>query len=125
MAIIVKEAAKGNAPNTGAPGPTPAPTRPAPPDMVTNPRAPHGTGYGTNQDAGPASIEPGTTRASALAANMRASVDDDGCLDRIQKNGTRMDDSINTQLRKVAADPYPTTFGCEGAKPGPKIPGAK
>jgi hypothetical protein len=94
--------AKGNAPDTGSPGPTPAPTRPAAPDVISRPRAATPAGYGMNSDAGPVSVAPGTTRQSPLADNLRASVDDDGVLDRVQREGTaRRDDSITSQLRSI------------------------
>src|ERR1700731_1274588 len=95
--------AKGNAPDTGSPGPPPAPTRPAAPDVISHPRAGIAAGfYGGNADSGPVSLVPGTTRQSPLADNLRASVDDSGELDRIQREGTaRQDSSIAGQLRTI------------------------
>lgn len=95
--------AKGNGPNTGAPGPTPAPTRPAAPDVISAPRHATAAGYGMNSDAGPVSLAPGQQRRSPLAENLKASVDDDGCLDRVIREGTaRVDNSITGQLRSIA-----------------------
>jgi len=95
--------AKGDGPNTASPGPTPAPTRPIAPDVISAPRKATAAGYGMNSDNGPVSLAPGTTRQSPLADNLRASVDDDGVLDRVQREGTaRQDDSVTGQLRKIA-----------------------
>ena len=103
MAIIVKKAAKGDGPNTGmAKQP-----RPAAPDQISKIRAPSAQGYGMNDGASnPSSVPPdkiAQTR-SPLAANLAASVDDDGALDRVIKEGTtKQADSITGQLRKIAA----------------------
>jgi hypothetical protein len=115
----VKGAAPGDAPNTGAPGPTPAPTRPAAPDVISRPRQATPAGYGMNSDAGPVSLAPGVTRQSPLADNLRASVDDDGVLDHVQQFGTaRRDDSITGQLRKIADGNVPTSYGMKDANTG-------
>jgi len=58
--------AKGNAPNTGAPGRTPAP------DNISAPRAAH-SGYGQNSYAGPSSLthlDDANAGRSALGLNM-------------------------------------------------------
>jgi hypothetical protein len=119
--------AKGNAPDTGSPGPTPAPTRPAAPDVISAPRRATAAGYGMNSDSGPVSLSPGMTRQSPLADNLRASVDDDGVLDRVQRQGTaRVDDSITSQLRSIGDKNVPDHPAMASARsrqptyPGPK-----
>jgi hypothetical protein len=116
MAVQVK--AKGNAPATGMPK-TPAP------DAISAPRRGAGQGYGANGPTGNnPSVEPGKSITSPLAANLKASVDDDGVLDRVIKQGTaRQDDSVTGQLRKIADSNVPTHPHMSGAKPGPKVPG--
>jgi hypothetical protein len=120
--------ADGNAPNTGAPGPTPAPVRPAAPDVISRPRAPIGAGYGMSGGAeNPSSIAPGTKLESAMAANLRASVDDDGLLDRIQRQGSGRGviadvDLQSPQTRDVSKQPYPIAHGMKGASAGPQVP---
>ena len=124
----VKGAAPGDAPNTGAPGPTPAPVRPVAPDVISHPRAPIGAGYGQSGGSeNPSSINPGTKLESAMAANLRASVDDDGLLDRIQRLGSGRGviadvDLQSPQTRDVSKDPYPLAHGMKGASAGPKVP---
>src|SRR5579864_8112205 len=103
--------AAGNAPtNTGAPGPTPAPTRPAAPDVISAPR--HGTpaGYGMNSDAGPVSLAPGLQRLSPLATNMVATRDDPA-LAAVISGKPIGNDGPTGQERPIDPTPYPTTHG--------------
>jgi hypothetical protein len=96
--------ATGNAPNTGAPGPTPAPTRPLAPDLISRIRDPQeGARYGQNSGAeNPSSIDPGQQLLSPLAANLKSSVHDDA-IDRVIAEGTaRQDDFITGQLRAIS-----------------------
>jgi hypothetical protein len=107
MAIKVKTTAAGNGPATGMQK-TPAPTRPAAPDEVTAIRAPTRAGYGMNGDTSRSNTNPGEQNKSILARNMEASVDDDGALERITRQGTaRVDDSISGQLRTIAKGNVP------------------
>ena len=62
----------------------------------------------------------GQTVTSSLADNMRASVDDDGVLDTIQKNGIRS--QLGWQMRDIAAKNVPTHPQMKGASAGPKVP---
>lgn len=111
MATQVKTNASGNASNTGAPGPTPASAKkvvPQAPDQVTFVRRPSPSGYGMNGPQ-PSSINPGQQMISPLAANLKATVDDDGALDTViargtAKSATFLDDS---QLRQIAAKNVP------------------
>ncbi len=105
MAVQVK--AKGNGPATGMQK-TPAPTRPAAPDEVTAIRAPTRAGLGMNGDTSRSNTNPGEQVKSILARNLEASVDDDGALDRIVREGTaRVDDTITGQLRTIAKGNVP------------------
>ena len=70
--------------------------------------------------SGASSVDPGQTVTSPLADNMRASVDDDGVLDTIQKNGIRSD--LGWQMRDIAAKNVPTHPQMKGASAGPKVP---
>jgi hypothetical protein len=116
--MAVQTKAKGNAPATGMQK-TPAP------DAVSQPRSGAGQGYGANGPVGNSpSVAPGKAVISPLGANLKSSVDDDGVLDRIIRDGTaRQDESVTGQLRKIAAGNVPTHPGATGAKPGPKVPG--
>jgi hypothetical protein len=132
MAIIVhkhkggkvKGAAPGDAPNTGAPGFTPPPTKPVAPDVISRPRAPIGAGYGMSGGAeNPSSINAGTKLESPMASNLRASVDDDGLLDRLQRQGSTRGviadvDLQSPQTRDVSKEPYPTAHGMKPANVG-------
>jgi hypothetical protein len=114
--------AKGNAPNTGAPGPTPAPTRPSAPDVISAPRKGTAAGYGMNSDAGPVAIAPGATRQSPLADNLRASVDDDGVLDRVQRDGTARP-APDWQTRTVSDKGNPAAHGMASRQSNSGSPG--
>lgn len=98
----VKTNAKGNAPG-GGPIKTPGPTRPAAPDVISQARL-GGDGYGQNSGRNnPSSVPPGQQRLSPLAANLKASVDDDGVLDHIIASGTaRQDTTVTGQLRSIS-----------------------
>lgn len=124
MAKQVQTSAPGNEPATGMPH-TPAPVKPArpiAPDLATNPRALTPQSYSQN---GPhlndSSIPPGTQRMSALAANMRATVDDP-VLDIIQSRGLNTatdiapNPQLNWQIEKVAAKNVKDAFGMESAR---------
>lgn len=105
--MAVQAKAKGNGPATGMQK-TPAPLRPAAPDEVTAIRAPTKPGYGMNGDTSRSNTSPGEQTKSILARNMEASVDDDGALDRITREGTaKVDDSISGQLRTIAKGNVP------------------
>jgi hypothetical protein len=95
--MAVQAKAKGNGPATGMQK-TPAP------DAISTPRSGTGQGYATNGPVGNASsVEPGKRVLSPLAQNLESSVDDDGVLSRVIREGTaRQDDSITSQLRKIA-----------------------
>jgi hypothetical protein len=87
---------------------TPAPTRPAAPDEVTAVRAPTRPGYGMDGDTSRSNTSPGETVKSILARNLEASVDDDGALARIEREGTaKQDDSVSGQLRTIAKGNVP------------------
>jgi hypothetical protein len=131
MAYQVKTPAKGDAPNTGSPGPTPAPRAKAPaaPDSVSKLRAPStGNGYGQNGFAGRSSINPGEQELSPLAANLKATVDDDGALDAVIARGAKMADS-NFETRSESDVSYPPAHGMKhrtanDGSPGDKVPGS-
>jgi hypothetical protein len=109
--MAIKVAAKGNGPNTGAPGFTPAP-RPVAPDVISNARA-GGDGYGQNSGAkNPSSVPPGKSVTSPLGMNLKASSDDgENVLDHVIANGTRMD-SADFQTRAVSdKQAVPTSWG--------------
>jgi hypothetical protein len=101
------------------------------PDEVTSVRSPTKAGYGMNGDASGSSVPPCKAVRSVLGQNLMESQDDgDGVLQKIIEGGVagrgdRVPADGNLQTRTVSVTPYPTAFGCGGAKPGPKIPGAK
>ena len=88
---------------------TPAPTRPAAPDEVTAIRAPTKPGYGNERrHVAQQHSRPASKPSPILARNLEASVDDDGALDRITREGTaKVDDSISGQLRTIAKGNVP------------------
>ena len=101
------------------------------PDEISQVRNPGKVGYGMNFDTHSPVIAPGMAVRSPLGQNLMESQDDgEGVLQKVIDGGIAgRDDRVpadgNLQLRTVSDTPYPTTFGCGGAKPGPKIPGAK
>ena len=85
--------------NTGAPGPTPAPTRTAFPDAASKIRAPTGQGYGTNGPVNPSSVDPGQTLESDASRSIREAQDDgEHVLDQVQAHGSKIP---NQQTRDV------------------------
>jgi hypothetical protein len=122
--------AAGDAANNGMPV-TPAPVRPVAPDVVTHPRQPIGASYGMSGGSeNPSSIPPGSTLQSSLATNLRASVDDDGLLDRIQRLGSSRGvindvDLMSPQTREVDATPLKASHGMRSRtanQEGGKVP---
>src|SRR6202030_2172114 len=80
--MAVQAKAEGNGPATGMQK-TPAP------DAISTPRSGTGQGYGANGPVGNASsVEPGKRVLSPLAQNLESSVDDDGVLSRVIREGT-------------------------------------
>ncbi|HVA17446.1 MAG TPA: hypothetical protein VMV59_07000 [Candidatus Dormibacteraeota bacterium] len=127
-----KIAARGDAPNTGAPGPTPAPVKrvvPAAPDAVSSIRHPTlAADYGQNGYVGRTSTNPGERVASDLAENMRATAGDD-VLDNIIARGTARADAEfelqSPQTRTVDASPITPAFGMRSrtaGQEGGKVP---
>jgi hypothetical protein len=110
--------AKGNAPATGI-------QKSVPPDAVSAPRSGGGQGYGANGPVGNSpSVAPGKSVISLLGANLKSSVDDDGVLDSVIKNGTaRQDVNVTGQLRKIAAGNVPTAHGMRGPDNSARVPG--
>lgn len=102
MAYNLNKPAKGDAKNTGAPGPTPAPTK----DTAWG-----RTNLGANSYGGPSSIEPGTKASIPLGDAMAAAQDDgQGALAKIQAHGVA--GAPSPQIRPI--DPtqeVPSTFG--------------
>jgi hypothetical protein len=130
--------AAGDMPNTGAPGPTPAP------DVISTPRAAH-SGYGQNNFGGPSSLTPlddSNKGVSPLAANIKATSErgSDAVLDAVIRKGvgagsidpltgdvvTMAEGVAGTQIRKTGAGNVPLAFGQQSAAarqptyPGPK-----
>jgi hypothetical protein len=130
MAYQVKTTAKGDAANTGAPGPTPAPkAKPQPPDQISKVRAPtNAGGYGLNGFVGRSSLNPGEQLLSPMAESLKAASDDgESVLDTVVAKGTaRQDTSITSQLRTIAAGNVPDHSSMGSARsrqatyPGPK-----
>lgn len=118
----VKSAAKGDAPNTGAPGPTPAPTRTYKNPVLTERQEP--TGYGI-KDLGPSSTDPGLSRTSPLADELkRVAAEGDGgdVLADIIQRGTARD--VTSDL---GGSPQTRPVSDEGCAPsyGMKLPNMK
>lgn len=122
----VKEAAAGNAANTGVPEGFIPPIKHIPPDNITAPRA-SVSGYGQNSSAAPASIGPGATLESPMASALRDSVDDP-LLDHLQKVGSGkgqiaevdLGGSTGGQTRRVSDTPYKAANS--GARSGGTVP---
>jgi hypothetical protein len=124
MAIIVKKAAKGDAPATGMPK-TPAPTRQAPPDAVMEIRNPTAQSYGENGPKNNQSrTNPGQIVESDLARNLRESTDDgESVLDQIIKGGAHSVDmgphpDVNWQTRTLPPDNVPVHSAMRPANTG-------
>jgi len=92
----------GDAPNTGAPGPTPAPTRKYVNPVLVERIEP--TGYGQAKNLGPSSVEPGTTNTSGLADELRrvaAESDAGDLLGDIAARGTARDASVDLDSKQT------------------------
>ena len=134
MAIIVKKAAVGDAPATGMMK-TPPPVRPPAPDEVSEIRHPSLQTHGMNGPNNPSSVPPGVGGPlSALGKNLKASVDDDGLLDRIAQRGVGKGviadvDLQSPQTRDVSKEQYPSVHGqtrrqSDEGSPGGTVPSA-
>ncbi len=98
----VTKPAAGNAKNTGAPGPTPAPLSEASLALAKD-RSMGRENYGSNAYDGKVYADPGKTTTSPLADELKTFAQTDGELDRVIAKGTaRQDESITGQLRKIA-----------------------
>jgi hypothetical protein len=112
----VTQPAKGNAPATGNPGPTPAPVRYANPSMAERDFTP---GYGTNHAPGSSSLTPGQKMTSPLADDLkRKAADSDGgdLLQAIVEGGTARGNAARVELqspqtRSVDSNSLPVSFG--------------
>jgi hypothetical protein len=123
----VKVPAKGDAKNTGSPGPTPAPTSA---ELALKRDTSMGrTSYGANAWDGRTAADPGKSVSSPLADQLRAKNGeaDGDLLGRIIERGSSRAvvadvDLQSPQTRQVDATPLPTTHGMKGATAGPKVP---
>jgi len=109
--------AKGDARNTGAPGPTPPPRtkykEPLPGEKDTV------TGYGAARNFGPSSADPGVSVTSPLADDLRnvaAQADSGDLLGRIIEKGTAHGPAADVELqspqtRNVDNTPYAPAHG--------------
>lgn len=114
MAIDTTKKAPGNAANTGAPGPTPAPTHVE--------RNFHGDQpYGNNRYGGPSSDTPGKRTTSGFEASKPGPV-----LDQVMGQGLRSDDAspINGQIRKLSDQNVPNHPAMSRRGPADGSPGA-
>ena len=106
----VKGFAPGDALDTATPQPTPPPTKPLAPDVISRPRAPVGAGYGQSGGAeNPSSIAPGYGGPQTqLGKNLEASVDGDGLLARIRRLGTSKGviDDVDLQSPQTRNEDY-------------------
>lgn len=107
MAYQVKKPAAGDVANTGMPK-TPAPTRQAPPDAVSEVRNPTAQSYGENGPKNNASrTNPGEVVESDLARNLRESSDDgEDVLGQIIRGGAHSVDmgphpDVDWQTRRI------------------------
>jgi hypothetical protein len=94
--------AKGDAPNTGSPGPTPGPTKKYVNPILTERVEP--TGYGQAKNLGPSSVEPGVTETSGLADELRrvaAESDAGDLLAAIADHGTARNASVDLQSKQT------------------------
>jgi hypothetical protein len=115
--MAVKTFAPGNAPNTGAPGPTPAPKKALQPnsDQITSIRKAPVAGYGQDRSQSPSSIPPGTNLLSPMAQSLKAAQDDgEGTLDKIISGDHAA--QVRDLGRTVSDTQYPTTFGHRSRK---------
>jgi hypothetical protein len=96
---------------------------PSAPDAISAPRHPTPAGYGQNGPQ-PSSVAPGRSVLSPLAANLKATVDDDGALDTVMARGTARSQTLvdDKQLREIAAGNVPIHPGTRGAATGAKVP---
>ena len=120
MAKQVDVPAKGNAKNTGSPGPSPAPVHQTFGGKGDQP-------IGNNRYGGASSDPPGQNTTSGFEAMK----DPTGVLDTVQAKGLRPDDAspINGQLRaigdtNVPAHPGMAKRGIADGSPGETIPNA-
>ena len=128
----VTKPAAGDARNTGAPGPTPAPVREY--DPREKDRTMGRESYGSNAWSGASSLTPNQKASSPLADALKAkNAEGDGgdLLQHIIEKGVARnnDDLISSQLRTVSKDQYPTTFGLakrgsDSGSPGGVVPSA-
>jgi hypothetical protein len=115
MALKKFGPAKGNAKNTGAPGPTPAPTTDALVSLTKAKDTAWGRGtYGGNAYNGPVSLAPG----EKLSAPLGDAIADPGLAAIAAGHG----DTGAPQTRDVSSQPYPTAFGMKGASKGATVP---
>lgn len=119
--------AKGNAPATGMPGPTPAPARKYTNPVLTERVEP--TGYGMAKNLGPSSVEPGQVETSPLADELKrvnALGDGGDHLQDVIDHGTARNDSVELQApqtRAVDSTMLPPAHGmkrqtAQSSKPG-------
>jgi len=129
----VKVPAKGDAPNTGAPGKTPAPTSA---DLARMKDVAYGrTSYGGNAYAGRVVADPGKSVTSPLADQLKAkAAESDGgdLLRTIIERGTARGPAADVELqspqtRDVSKEPYPSAHGMQqrgidSGSPGAVVP---
>lgn len=114
MAIKVQESASGNAAQTGAMKTPPAKLKPTFPALKEKDT---GGAYGQNHWTGGSSTPMDQVPLSPAAANLKASVDDDGILDRIigrdkpSKGAIADIDLMSPQTRDVSSQSYPISSG--------------
>lgn len=116
----VKTTVSGLAKDTGTPV-TPAPTKRAAPDEVTNIRAPSRAGYGMNGFQGGSSLPPGVGGPqSPLGQNMADSVNDPVLGEILSKGTARSNTTGDTQgapqTRDVGKSGLPDSMGMESAR---------
>lgn len=110
--------AKGDGPNTGAPGFTPAPTKKFVNPILTERVEP--TGYANAKFLGASSVEPGSTVTSDLADELRrvaANSDAGDLIGRIAQRGTARGPAADVELASPQTRPKksarPTASGAE------------